>query len=195
MVLSHLSQEAQDILIKSGAFQEGHFKLSSGLHSKGYLQCALILQYPEYAEIIARELAGRFMKQKCDVVLTPALGGIVLGQELARVLKCRAIFAERQDDEMKLRRGFYIKEGERVLLAEDVVTTGGSVLALRKIVQMSDAKVVGYTVICDRSGGRFVPPEGIEPWITLNIETYSPEACPLCEAGIAVQKPGSRWKQ
>lgn len=195
MVLSHLSQEAHDILIESGAFQEGHFKLSSGLHSKGYLQCALILQYPEYAEIIAHNLANRFIKQKCDLVLTPALGGIVLGQELARVLKCRAIFAERQDDEMKLRRGFYIEDGERVLLAEDVVTTGGSVLALRKIVQTADAKVVGYTVICDRSGGRFKPPEGIEPWITLNIETYSPEACPLCARGIPIVKPGSRRKQ
>jgi orotate phosphoribosyltransferase len=195
MVLSHLSQEARDILVKSGAFQEGHFKLSSGLHSRGYLQCALILQYPEYAEIIARDLANRFIKQKCDLVLTPALGGIVLGQELARVLKCRAIFAERQDDEMNLRRGFYIQDGERVLLAEDVVTTGGSVLTLRKIVQSSDAKVVGYTVICDRSGGRFTPPEGIESWISLNIETYSPEACPLCAQGVAIQKPGSRWKQ
>ncbi|MBN1902805.1 orotate phosphoribosyltransferase [Candidatus Sumerlaeota bacterium] len=194
-MLSHLPQEAQDILIKSGAFQEGHFKLSSGLHSSGYLQCALILQYPEYAEIIAQDLGKRFQKHKCDVVLTPALGGIVLGQELARVLKCRAIFAERQDGELSLRRGFYIKEGERVLLAEDVVTTGGSVLALRKIAQMADAKVVGYTVVCDRSGGRFSPPEGIEPWITLNIETYSPEACPLCARGAPIQKPGSRWKK
>jgi orotate phosphoribosyltransferase len=194
MTLSHLSKEAKDILLKTGAFQEGHFKLSSGLHSKGYLQCALILQYPEYAEIIAQDLGKRFRKKKPDVVLTPALGGVVLGQELARVLKCRAIFAERQDDELQLRRGFYIRENENVLLAEDVVTTGGSVLSLRKIVNMAGAKVAGYTVICDRSKGSFKPEEGIESWITLNIETFSPEACPLCQNGVPVHKPGSRWK-
>ena len=194
MTLSHLSKEAKDILLKTGAFQEGHFKLSSGLHSRGYLQCALILQYPEYAEIIAQDLGKRFRKKKPDVVLTPALGGVVLGQELARVLKCRAIFAERQDDELQLRRGFYIRENENVLLAEDVVTTGGSVLSLRKIVNMAGAKVAGYTVICDRSKGSFKPEEGIESWITLNIETFSPEACPLCQNGVPVHKPGSRWK-
>ena len=194
MTLSHLSKEAKDILLKTGAFQEGHFKLSSGLHSRGYLQCALILQYPEYAEIIAQDLGKKFRKKKPDVVLTPALGGVVLGQELARVLKCRAIFAERQDDELQLRRGFYIQENENVLLAEDVVTTGGSVLSLRKIVNMAGAKVAGYTVICDRSKGSFKPEEGIESWIALNIETFSPEACPLCQNGVPVTKPGSRWK-
>jgi len=194
MTLSHVPAQARDILMKTGAFQEGHFKLSSGLHSKGYLQCALILQYPEYAEMIAQDLGKRFQKKKLDVVLTPALGGVVLGQELARVLKCRAIFAERQDDELQLRRGFYIQENENVLLAEDVVTTGGSVLSLRKIVNMAGAKVAGYTVICDRSKGSFKPEEGIESWITLNIETFSPEACPLCQDGVPVHKPGSRWK-
>ncbi len=194
MTLSHLPKEAKDILLNTGAFQEGHFKLSSGLHSSGYLQCALILQYPEHAEVIAQELGKRFMKKKIDVVLTPALGGVVLGQEIARVLKCRAIFAERQDDQLQLRRGFYIRENENVLLAEDVVTTGGSVLSLRKIVSMAGAKVVGYTVICDRSKGSFKPEEGIESWISLDIETFSPEACPLCQKGVPVNKPGSRWK-
>ena len=109
-------------------------------------------------------------------------------------LHLRAIFAERQDDELQLRRGFYIQENENVLLAEDVVTTGGSVLSLRKIVNMAGAKVAGYTVICDRSKGSFKPEEGIESWITLNIETFSPEACPLCQDGVPVHKPGSRWK-
>jgi len=194
MPLSNLNETAREILTKSGAFREGHFKLTSGLHSPAYLQCALILQYPRYAQIIAKDLAQRFADKKPDVVLTPAVGGIVLGQELARILNCRAIFAERTEGALKLRRGFYLDEGERVLLAEDVVTTGGSVLELRKIAHQAGARLIGYTVICDRSGGSFKPAEGMEYWITLKIQTYDPHSCPLCEKGVPINKPGSRWK-
>ena len=193
MKFDKLPETAKKILTETGAYQEGHFKLSSGLHSNGYLQCALILQYPEYAGIIADELAEKFRHKKPDLVLTPAVGGIVLGQELARVLGCRAIFAERVDDEMKLRRGFEIRENEKVLLAEDVTTTGGSVLQLKKIVNTYGGKVIGFTVICDRSEGQFKPPEGLEPWISLHVDTFSPENCPLCREGVPVNKPGSRW--
>ena len=120
MKLNDLSEEQKNMLTETGAFREGHFKLTSGLHSAGYLQCALILQYPNHAEKIARDLAERYSK-KPDIVLTPAIGGIVFGQELARALGCRAIFAERKNGELKLRRGFYIEEDEKILLAEDVI--------------------------------------------------------------------------
>ena len=195
MEFSHLPKDARHILTETGAFQQGHFQLSSGLHSRGYLQCALILQYPPHAEFISKELAVRLTDKKPDVVLTPALGGIVLGYELARALSCRGIFAERVSGEMKLRRGFFIQPDERVLLAEDVVTTGGSVQELRTIVEAADAHVIGYAAICDRSGGRFNPPEGLESWITLSLETFPPETCPLCRDGLPIDKPGSRWKQ
>ncbi len=194
MELNHLSETAREILRKSGAYQEGHFRLTSGLHSGGYLQCALILQYPKYTELIASDLAERIAPQKPDVVFTPAIGGIVFGYELARALKCRAIFAERINGEMCLRRGFRIEENERVLVAEDVVTTGGSVLELSEMVKRAGGKVIGFTAICDRRAGKFKPPEGLNPWITLNIETYDPQSCPLCAKGIPIQKPGSRWK-
>jgi len=194
MKFENLSDKAKEILTKSCAYQEGHFCLSSGLHSTGYLQCARILQYPEYAEHIAKELAEKFKSKKPDVVLSPALGGIVWGQELARALGCRAIFAERKGGELKIRRGFYIDEGEKVLLAEDVVTTGGSVLELRKLVDETGGKIIGYTVICDRSSGQFKPSEGMDPWISLSIPTYEPNACPHCIKGEAMTKPGSRWK-
>jgi orotate phosphoribosyltransferase len=194
MKFPHLPEKAREILTQTGAFQEGHFQLTSGLHSRGYLQCALILQYPQHAEFISRELAIRLADKKPDVVLSPALGGIVLGYELARALSCRGIFAERVSGEMKLRRGFSIRENEHVLIAEDVVTTGGSVQELKAIAEAAGAKVVGFTAICDRSDGHFNPPEGLYPWVTLSIETFAPAACPLCREGIPIFKPGSRWK-
>jgi orotate phosphoribosyltransferase len=194
MKFPHLPEKAREILTQTGAFQEGHFQLTSGLHSGGYLQCALILQYPQHAEFISRELARHLADKNPDVVLSPALGGIVLSYELARALSCRGIFAERVGGEMKLRRGFSIRENERVLIAEDVVTTGGSVQELKTIAEAAGAKVVGFTAICDRSNGRFNPSEGLYPWVTFSIETFAPDACPLCRDGIPISKPGSRWK-
>ena len=182
MEFAHLPEHVRKVLTETGAFQEGHFKLSSGLHSRGYLQCALILQHPATAAMIAEDLALRFRDKKPDVVLSPALGGIILGHELARALGCRGIFAERKDGEMLLRRGFYLKPGEKVLLAEDVVTTGGSVQELRRIVDQEQAVVVGYTAVCDRSSGRFAPIEKLDPWITLSIANRStprPKAKPV----------------
>ncbi len=194
MEFAHLPEHVRKVLTETGAFQEGHFKLSSGLHSRGYLQCALILQHPATAAMIAEDLALRFRDKKPDVVLSPALGGIILGHELARALGCRGIFAERKDGEMLLRRGFYLKQGEKVLLAEDVVTTGGSVQELRRIVDEKQAVVVGYTAVCDRSSGRFAPTEKLDPWITLSIETFEQDKCPLCAEGVPMDKPGSRWQ-
>lgn len=194
MEFSHLPEIAQKIFTETGAFRQGHFQLSSGLHSPGYLQCALILQYPQHAEYICREMALRLVGKKPDIVLSPALGGIVMGYELARALNCRGIFGERVGGDMQLRRGFFLRENERVLLAEDVVTTGGSVQELKALVEAAGARVVGYAALCDRSGGRFKPEEGLDSWITLSIETWQPDQCPLCREGVPIDKPGSRWK-
>lgn len=194
MEFSHLPEIAQKILTETGAFRQGHFQLTSGLHSSGYLQCALILQYPHHAEYICRELAQRLAAKKPDVVLSPALGGIVMGYELARALHCRGIFGERVNGEMQLRRGFFLRENERVLLAEDVVTTGGSVQELKAIVEAAGAQIIGYAALCDRSGGMFSPAQGLDSWVMLSIESWQPDLCPLCGKGIPIDKPGSRWK-
>jgi len=176
-----------------GALLEGHFRLTSGLHSSGYLQCALVLQYPREAEACGAALAERVRGLNVDAVLSPALGGIVIGQEVARALGVRALFAERQDGALTLRRGFTLSSGARVLVVEDVVTTGGSTKETIDVARAAGAEVVGAAAIIDRSGGQQqridVPFHALA---TLSLPTYQPEACPLCLAGIPVVKPGSR---
>lgn len=181
---------------QTGALLEGHFVLTSGLHSNQYFQCARLLQYPEHCETFCGEIAGRFRETRVDVVVAPALGGIVVGQEVGRQLRARTIFAERKDGVMQLRRGFEIRPGERVLACEDVVTTGGSVGEVVEIAKRAGGIVVGFGYIVDRSGGRApldLGPEGIRfPVLTMEVVTYKPESCPLCALGIPVMKPGSR---
>src|SRR6059036_530631 len=145
--------ELLDMFRKSGALLEGHFRLTSGLHSPGYLQCALVLQHPAYAESIGRALGDRVRELNPTVVLSPALGGIVIGQEVGRALGVRAIFAERQEGALTLRRGFSLKPGEKVLVVEDVVTTGGSTQETVDVARAAGARVVGAAAIIDRSGG------------------------------------------
>lgn len=177
---------------RSGALLEGHFRLSSGLHSPGYLQCALVLSYPRDAEAIGAALAERVRGFGATTVLSPALGGIVIGQELARALDVRALFAERQDGALTLRRGFALSAQDRVLVVEDVVTTAGSTRETIAVAQQHGATVVGACSIVDRSGGT----HGLElPYAALlpmNLPTYKEEDCPLCKQGIPVVKPGSR---
>jgi len=192
-------REVLEIFQKSGALLSGHFRLSSGLHSGKYLQCALVLQYPDLAEKLCNQLASRLELRgsKIDAVISPAIGGIIVGQEVAKVLGCRAIFYEREEGKMKLRRGFEIRKEERVVVVEDVITTGGSVKEIVEIVQGMGGKVEGIGVIVDRS-----KPSLSDELATLNlplnsllridIETYSPEECPICKKGIPLQKPGSR---
>jgi len=192
-------REVLEIFQKSGALLSGHFRLSSGLHSGKYLQCALVLQYPDLAEKLCNQLASRLELRgsKIDAVISPAIGGIIVGQEVAKVLGCRAIFYEREEGKMKLRRGFEIRKEERVVVVEDVITTGGSVKEIVEIVQGMGGKVEGIGVIVDRS-----KPSLSDELVTLNlplnsllridIETYSPEECPICKKGIPLQKPGSR---
>lgn len=180
------------IFRETGALLEGHFLLTSGLHSPQYFQCAKVLQYPRYCEMLCAEIAARFKGEGLDAVVAPALGGIVVGQEVGRQLGVRTMFAERKDGQMQLRRGFVVSPGERVLVCEDVVTTGGSVREVLDIVHGAGGVVAGVGAIVDRSGGtvRFGPPQVAV--MTLEAVTYRPEACPLCAQGTPAVKPGSR---
>jgi orotate phosphoribosyltransferase len=177
---------------ESGALLEGHFRLSSGLHSPGYLQCALVLQHPARAEALGVAIAGLARPWGASVVLSPALGGIVIGQEVGRGLGVRAIFAERTDGALALRRGFSLSSDDRVLVVEDVLTTGGSTRETIAVAEALGATVVGAAAIMDRSGGKHglaVPFAGLCP---MNVPAYAEDACPLCKQGVAVTKPGSR---
>jgi orotate phosphoribosyltransferase len=181
---------------ESGALLEGHFRLTSGLHSGQYFQCARVLQYPKFCEVLCRDIASHFQGGGIDVVVAPALGGIVVGQETGRLLNVRTMFAERSEGVMQLRRGFESRPGERVLVCEDVVTTGGSVNEVIGIVKSSGGVIAGVGYIVDRSGGsvRFAVDQGgsQHPAMTLSVVTYPPDYCPLCQQGLPVIKPGSR---
>ena len=177
----------------TGAYLTGHFRLTSGLHSNEYLQCAKVLQHPANAEYFGQEMAARL--PACDVVVAPAMGGLIIGHEVARAANARFIFTERDaanDNKMTLRRGFAITSGERALVIEDVVTTGGSTREVIELLGGLGAQVVGAGSVIDRSGGTVdlgVPRVALA---TLHVVTYSPDACPLCQQGVPVQKPGSR---
>ncbi len=190
------NEEITEIFKTSGALLEGHFVLTSGLHSPRYLQCAAVLQYPWHCESLAHQLAQEFAASDVGVVASPAVGGIVLGQEVARSLKVRAVFAERQEGAMTFRRGFVIEPGERVLVVEDVVTTGGSVSEIIAAVGKAGGVAVGVGALVDRSSG-----DGSEDGLfdvpfrallSMEVPTYEPGRCPLCDAGSPAVKPGSR---
>src|SRR5467141_1751223 len=184
--------ELIDLFRRSGALLDGHFRLSSGLHSSGYLQCALVLQHPRYAEALGRAIADRTRDLRATLVLSSALGGVVIGHEVARALGVRAIFAERQDGALTLRRGFIIGERDRVLVVEDVLTTGGSTRETMQVATAAGGQVVGAAAIVDRSGGaaRFDVP--FVTLLEIALPTYEPGTCPLCAQGLPVVKPGSR---
>lgn len=189
---SVMTDSVLDRFRRVGALLEGHFRLTSGLHSTGYLQCALVLQYPAEAEACGTEIADRVRDLGAQVVLSPALGGIVIGQEVARALSVRAIFAERQDGTLTLRRGFALSPGEKVLVVEDVVTTGGSTRETIDVARATGAHVIGAASIIDRSGGQQNLDVPYHALATISLPTYQPESCPLCAAGQPVVKPGSR---
>jgi len=176
---------------KYGALLIGHFKLSSGLHSEKYLQCALVLQYPDIAGRLSKELAGKF-SGKIDVVVGPALGGVTLAYEVARALGIRGLFTERHDGKMVLRRGFSIAKGENVLVVEDVVTTGGSTREVIEVVKSLGGKVAGVGSIIDRSES--APAFGVpfHALAKIRVETFNEGECPLCKKNIPITKPGSR---
>ncbi len=184
--------ELLDLFRCAGALLEGHFRLTSGLHSPGYLQCALVLQHPRHAEALGGAIADRVRDLRPSVVLSPALGGVVIGQEVGRALGARAIFAERQDGALVLRRGFTLDPLDRVLVVEDVMTTGGSTRETMQVAMAAGGQVVGTASIVDRSGGaiRFDVP--FTSLLEIALPTYEPDQCPLCAQGLPVVKPGSR---
>jgi orotate phosphoribosyltransferase len=178
---------------KSGALLEGHFRLTSGLHSERYLQCALVLQHPDQAAELGAALATRLRGFGApDFVIAPALGGILVAHEVARAAGVRGLFAERQEGVLKLRRGFRIQPGERCFVVEDVVTTGGSTKETMEVVQQAGGIVLAAGSLIDRSGGKTdlgVPRTALA---VLDIPNFAPENCPLCKAGSQAIKPGSR---
>ncbi len=176
----------------SGALHEGHFRLSSGLHSGGYLQCALVLQHPQQAAALGQALGDLLRDLNATVVLSPALGGLIIGHEVGRALGVRAIFAERQDNILTLRRGFSLSAADRVVIIEDVVTTGGSTRETMVVARATGATVVGAGSIIDRSGGAASLDVPFRALVPLALPTWEPDACPLCKAGQPVTKPGSR---
>jgi orotate phosphoribosyltransferase len=189
-----VSDQARALLEQAGAIRKGHFILSSGLHSDRYCQCAALFERPELARRAAElMLAVLPPDAKADVVLAPALGGILWGYELARALGARSLFAERKPGEpFELRRGFELRPGERVLLAEDVVTTGGSVAELVPLVEAAGAAVAGFAVVADRSRGSFRPGAPLYALTTLDFDTYPPDRLPDKLRTIPAVKPGSR---
>jgi orotate phosphoribosyltransferase len=187
-------EDVLNLFKQSGALLEGHFRLSSGLHSDRYLQCALVLQNPEQAAALGAALAAklRALSNPADFVIAPALGGILVAHEVARALNVRGLFAERQDGSLKLRRGFQIKPGERAFVVEDVVTTGGSTRETMDVVTQAGGIVLAAGSLIDRTGGRTdlgVPRTALA---VLDIPAFSPEECPLCKTGSQAIKPGSR---
>ncbi len=188
------TEEVMKKFEQAGAIQKGHFKLTSGVHSDTYIQCAQVMQHPEFMHSLCSELGKKFRGDDIDVIVGPAIGGIIMAHVMARVLGpwVRAIFTERENGKMTLRRSFEINQGEKVLVVEDVTTTGSSVREVMDIVKSRQGKVVGVGVLIDRSGGKVDFGIKTEKLLTVDIKTYLPKECPLCKRGILVAKPGSR---
>lgn len=175
----------------AGALLNGHFLLTSGLHSPQYLEKFQVLQYPKYVEAMCAEIARRFQGKNIQTVLGPTTGGILLSYEVAKHLGTRGIFAEREGEGFTLRRGFALAPGERVLVVDDILTTGGSVAKTTELVRRAGADLVGIGVLADRSGQAIDLGAPLEALLSLDIPRYTPEDCPLCKAGVPLTKRGS----
>ncbi|MBR5218881.1 MAG: orotate phosphoribosyltransferase [Clostridia bacterium] len=186
------NERVLEILKEAGVLLEGHFLLTSGRHSAKYLQCAKIFQYTKYAEELCADLAAKYKDAGIDVVIGPAIGAIQMSYEVSRHLGVKNIFAERENGAMTLRRGFTIEEGQRVLVVEDVITTGGSVKEVIEIVKANGGIVAGVGCVVDRTGGKIDFGTEFNAVISMNVESFEADECPLCKQGIPVVKPGSR---
>ena len=188
-------QEVRDILVKTNAIMDGHFLLTSGLHSPHYVEKFNVLQHPKYTEQLCKAMAAKFKDANIETVVGPVTGGIILAHETGKALGTRAIFTERVDGKMTFRRGFSLHEGERVLIVEDIVTTGGSIKEVIEVVREHGGIPVAVSMLVDRSGGKAdfgdVPATAL---LKMNVETYKPEDCPLCKKGIPMTKRGSTGK-
>ena len=187
-------EESLKILKETNAFLEGHFILSSGLHTNQYVQCAKLLSHPKKAEIICRSLSAKIKESynNIDLILSPAIGGIVVGYEIGRQLNIKTIFAERENNELKLRRGFTINEKSNVLIVEDVITTGKSAMECSKLIQKNNANPIGYACIIDRSGENLEIKNKIVSQLKINLKSYKAESLPDYLKKIPAIKPGSR---
>ena len=181
-----------EIFKNSGALLEGHFVLTSGRHSASYFQCAKLLQYPKYLELFSNKIVDHFKDNEIDLVMSPAVGGIVLGTEVGRLLKKRSVIAERINGKMAMRRGFEIKANDKVLIVEDVITTGGSVKEVMNLVKDFGGSIVGVGVIVDRSSGEGVLHDNQLSLASLKVNSYDSNEVPSELASIPVEKPGSR---
>ncbi len=184
-------EEVLEVFKETNVLQEGHFKLSSGLHSDRYLQCAQVLQHPVEAQKLAKALAEKF-EEEIDVVVGPALGGVTLSYAVGLALETRTIFTERKNGEMTLRRGFKLKPGEKVLIVDDVLTTGGSVKEVIDVISEFDIEIAGIATLVDRSGDGVDFPYPIKSLLEVDVKTYQPDECPLCKKGVEINKPGSK---
>ena len=187
------NEQIVEIFEDSEALLNGHFRLTSGRHSAQYVQCAQVLKFPEYTEALCEHMAENFVDDDVDLVIGPAMGGVTLSYEMARQLGTPSLFTERVDNKMVLRRNFHIPKGARVLVTEDVTTTGGSVIEVIDLVREAGGIVVGTAVLVDRSGGTL--DLGVDKQVsalTLNVISYEAEDCPLCKEGLPIEKPGSR---
>jgi orotate phosphoribosyltransferase len=194
--VTNIQEQTLALFQETGAYLTGHFRLTSGLHSPEYLQCALVLQHPQHAEQLGRNLAAALRQlesmQNIDAVVSPAMGGLIIGHEVARALQVRHVFTERVEGKMTLRRGFSLRSGETAVVIEDVITTGGSSIEVIQLLKDLGVRVVGAGSIIDRSGGRAdlgVPRAALA---VMHVVTYDPSVCPLCAQGSVVVKPGSR---
>lgn len=189
----YTEEEILDIFKEKGVLLSGHFLLTSGRHAAYYMQCAQLLQYPDIAGPLCEQLAGNFAGQGINVVVGPAIGAISLSYEIARALGVRSVFAERENGKMTLRRGFEISPEDKVLIVEDVVTTGGSVKEVIALMQEIGAEIAGVAVLVDRSAGKTDLGIPMQALVSLEIESYDEQDCPLCREGkIPSIKPGSR---
>ena len=181
-----------DMLKEAGVLLEGHFLLTSGRHSDKYMQCAKIFQDAKYSVPLCAELVEKYKDEAIDVVIGPAIGAIQMSYEVGKQLGVRNIFAERENGKMTLRRGFTIEKGQRVLIVEDVVTTGGSVREVMELVNACGGEIVGIGSIVDRTGGKIDFGVPYKSAFSMDITSYEPDACPICESGAPLIKPGSR---
>ncbi len=182
-------KQIEQLLKDTGVIMDGHFLLTSGLHSSRFMQCSQLLQYPEQTEKICRMLAEPYLDQGITAVIGPAMGGVILAYETARTLGVRALYAEPSEGKMVLRRGFKIKPGEKVLVVEDAVTTGGSVRKVLDLLKNIGVTTVGVAVMVDRSAGRVDFGLPTHSLLQVEIQSFDPEECPLCLKGIPLQKP------
>ena len=186
------SEQVLTLFTQRGALLEGHFQLSSGLHSAGYLQCALVLQHPDRAAVLGAAIADRTRGLKATVVMSPALGGVVIGHEVARALGVRGLFAERRDGRLTLRRGFSLEPDDRVLIVEDVVTTGGSTRETMGVATEAGGELVGAASVVNRGGASLDLGVPFEALAEVTWPAHPPDTCPLCADGVPITKPGSR---